>query len=46
MDHAEPEMTFVAVVNDEDALQLEIVGESASIMLGIRVGDCVVVEWE
>jgi S-adenosylmethionine hydrolase len=45
-DHAEPEMTFVAIINDEQALQLEIVGESASIMLGIRVGDPVVVEWE
>ena len=45
-DHAEPEMTFVAIINDEQALQLEIVGENASIMLGIRVGDPVVVEWE
>ena len=45
-DHSEPEMTFLAVINEEQALQLEIVGDSASIMLGIRTGDGVVVEWE
>ena len=45
-DHSEPEMTFLAVINEEQALQLEIVGDSASIMLGIRTGDRVVVEWE
>ena len=38
--------SYMAVINDEQVLQLEIVGESASIMLGIRVGDSVVVEWE
>ncbi len=45
-DHSEPEMTFLAVINEEQALQLEIIGDSASIMLGIRTGDRVVVEWE
>jgi S-adenosylmethionine hydrolase len=45
-DHGEPETTFLAVIADGDALQLEIVGESANLMLGINVGDRVVVEWE
>ena len=45
-DHGEPEMTFLAVINGEQALQLDIVGENASIMLGIRVGERVVVDWE
>ena len=44
-DHAEPEMTFLAVLDDSGPLQLEIVGESASLMLGIIVGRPVVVEW-
>ena len=45
-DHSEPEMTFLAVISDDEALQLEIVGESASAMLGVGVGDRVVVQWE
>ena len=45
-DHNEPDMTFLAVVSDNQALQLDIVGDSASMMLGIGVGDRVVVEWE
>jgi S-adenosylmethionine hydrolase len=45
-DHNEPEMTFLALVSEDEALQLEIVGDSASIMLGIAVGDRVTVEWE
>jgi len=44
-DHGEPEMTFLAVLSEAEPLQLEIVGESASLMLGIRVGQQVVVEW-
>jgi S-adenosylmethionine hydrolase len=43
--HREPEMTFLAVVGESGPLQLEIVGENASLMLGIRVGQRVVVEW-
>ena len=45
-DHSEPEMTFLAVLSEGEDLLLEIVGDSASMMLGIRVGDRVVVEWE
>lgn len=43
--HGEPEMTFLAVLDDSGPLQLQIVGENASLMLGIRVGQCVTVEW-
>lgn len=43
-DHGEPEMTFVAIL-DGDHLRLTIVGESARAMLGLKVGDAVVVEW-
>lgn len=43
--HTEPEMTFLAVLADDGFLHLEIVGESASLMLGIRAGQSVVVEW-
>ena len=43
--HGEPEMTFLAVLGDSRPLQLDIVGESASLMLGIRVGQQVTVEW-
>ena len=44
-DHNEPEMTFLAIVDDV-GLRLVIVGESAQIMLGLSVGDVVVVEWQ
>lgn len=43
--HNEPEATFLALVGEQGALELEIVGLSASDMLGIRVGEKVVVEW-
>ena len=43
-DHQEPEMTFLAIVDDE-ALRLSIVGDSARIMLGLKAGEPVVVEW-
>ena len=43
--HGEPEMTFLAVLDDSGPLLLQIVGENASLMLGIRVGQRVIVEW-
>jgi S-adenosylmethionine hydrolase len=43
--HGEPEMTFLAVLGESGPLQLEIVGENASLMLGIRAGQQVIVEW-
>ncbi len=45
VDHSEPEMTFLAIV-DQQQLRLTIVGESARAMLGLNVGDAVVVHWQ
>jgi S-adenosylmethionine hydrolase len=44
-DHGEPEMTFLALLNDSGQLQLSLVGESASAFLGIKPGDEVTVRW-
>jgi S-adenosylmethionine hydrolase len=44
-DHSEPDSTFLAMLNGEGMLELAIVGLSASEMLGIRVGESVIVEW-
>ena len=44
--HSEPEMTLLALLGDRGVLELEIVGDSASLMLGISVGEKVVVQWE
>jgi hypothetical protein len=43
-DHQEPESTFLAMLHN-GSLQLRIVGMSARDMLGIRIGEKVVVEW-
>ena len=43
--HDQPSMTLIAVVGSSGNLELEIVGESAKIMLGIAVGEPVVVKW-
>jgi len=45
VDHSEPEMTFLAILDDE-RLRLSIVGDSAQAMLGLNVGDAVVVHWQ
>ena len=44
-DHSEPEMTLIALVGESGNLELEIVGDSAKIMLGVAVGEKVVVQW-
>jgi S-adenosylmethionine hydrolase len=44
-DHQEPPMTLLAVVGSNGQLELEIVGDSAKLMLGVRVGEKVVVKW-
>jgi S-adenosylmethionine hydrolase len=44
-DHKEPEFTFLALLSASGFLELVIVGDSAKIMLGVRVGDKVVVKW-
>ena len=44
-DHKEPEMTLLALLADSGFLELVIVGVSAKIMLGVRVGQPVSVQW-
>lgn len=44
-EHGQPDFTFVALIGARGRLELTIVGDSASAMLGLRVGDVVLVEW-
>ena len=41
----QPEMTLIALVGSDGKLELAIVGDSAAIMLGVRVGTPVRVSW-
>ncbi len=41
----QPEMTLIALVGSSGKLELAIVGDSAAIMLGIRVGTPITVTW-
>ncbi len=43
--HKQPEMTLVAVLGSSGSLELEIVGDNAGIMLGVGIGQKVVVKW-
>ena len=43
--HKEPPMTFLALLGEQGKLELCIVGDSAAIMLGVRPGEPVVIEW-
>ncbi len=43
--HNQPAATLIAVIGGSGQLELEIVGDSAKIMLGIAVGERVEVEW-
>lgn len=45
VNHSQPEATFVASVGNSGNLELAIVGESISAMLGIGVGASVSVKW-
>ena len=44
-DHDQPEMTLIALIGERNLLELCIVGDSASIMLGVGTGAPVKVEW-
>jgi S-adenosylmethionine hydrolase len=44
-DHREQPMTLMAIVGASGTLELTIVGESAAMMLGVRVGEKIVVKW-
>ena len=41
----QPEMTLIALVGSSGQLEIAIVGDSAKIMLGVKVGEKVVVRW-
>jgi S-adenosylmethionine hydrolase len=41
----QPEMTLIALVGSSGQLEIAIVNDSAKIMLGVRVGEKVVVKW-
>jgi S-adenosylmethionine hydrolase len=43
--HQEPEMTLLALLAPSGFLELVIVGDSAKMMLGVRVGQPVTVQW-
>lgn len=44
-DHTEPDFTLLALLAPTGVLELVIVGDSAKIMLGVRVGEKIVVRW-
>ena len=44
-EHNQPESTFLAVLGSSGYLELEIVGVSASVMLGIGIGQKVILRW-
>lgn len=44
-DHAQPAMTLIAIAESGTPLKITLVDDSASAMLGVRVGAPVQVEW-
>jgi S-adenosylmethionine hydrolase len=44
-DHDQPAATLLAVLGSSGFLELEIVGDSAQIMLGVAIGEKVEVRW-
>jgi hypothetical protein len=44
-DHTEEPFTLMAVLGHGGCLELTIVGESAKAMLGVRIGEKIVVKW-
>ncbi|MCA9129008.1 MAG: hypothetical protein KDB22_18100 [Planctomycetales bacterium] len=44
-EHSQPEMTLVAILEDGKTMRVVLVGDSASAMLGVRVGAAVTVTW-
>lgn len=44
-DHTQPAMTLVAILQKAGPLKIELVGDSASAMLGVQVGAAVEVHW-
>lgn len=44
-DHTEPPMTFLGILAESGFLELCMVGDNASLMLGIRPGEKVQIKW-
>jgi len=44
-DHRQPPMTLIAIVEPQKPLRLHLVSDSASMMLGVRAGASVEVDW-
>ena len=44
-DHPEEPFTLLAILGPSGCLELTIVGESAKAMLGVRLGEAIVVKW-
>ena len=44
-EHKQPEMTLIAVIGEQDCLEIRLVGESVNAFLSIGVGAGVSVEW-
>ena len=44
-DHPEEPCTLMAILGPSGCLELTIVGESAKVMLGVRIGEKVIVKW-
>ncbi len=44
-DHGQPEMTLIAILAGDQPLRIELTGDSASAMLGVRVGAPVEIIW-
>ena len=44
-DHPEQPFTLMAVLGSSGFLEMTIVGESAQAMLGVRIGEKIVVKW-
>ena len=44
-EHVQPVATLIAVLGGSGHLELEIVGDSAKMMLGVVVGEKIEVEW-
>ena len=45
LDHQQPPMTLIAIVGSDNSLRLHLVGDSATMMLGVRQGAPVVLKW-
>ena len=44
-DHGQPDFTLLAILGPSGFLELHIVGDSAKMMLGVRLGEQVKVQW-